>query len=122
MEKTNKSNGYAIAGFVLSFFFTILGLVFSIIGLSKSKEYNGNGKGLAIAGIILSVLHLVTLILLVVAAGAFTFIAWPEVQSSIEDSIKCTTAIDCIDNEDGTTMSCKYIDENEIEYTITCEK
>ena len=52
------SNGVAIAGFVLSFFSfaAVLGLILSIVGLQKSKqpEFNGKGKGLAIAGIILS--------------------------------------------------------------------
>ena len=55
-----KKNGLAIAGFVCSIcgFVTcgissIIGFILSIIGLTKSKEYNGNGKGLSIAGIII---------------------------------------------------------------------
>ena len=56
----SHSNGFAIAGFILSFFGGILGLIFSIVGLQKSKlpEYNGSGKGLAIAGIVLSCIAL----------------------------------------------------------------
>lgn len=53
-SEPSPTNGFAIAGFVCSFFFNILGLVFSIIGINKSKDLNGNGKGLAIAGIIIS--------------------------------------------------------------------
>lgn len=47
------TNGFAIAGFILSFFGGILGLIFSIIGLVKAKN-EGSPKGLAIAGIIIS--------------------------------------------------------------------
>ncbi|MBE6019891.1 MAG: zinc-ribbon domain-containing protein [Clostridiales bacterium] len=67
----NPSNGMAIAGFILSlifapwclFFalfslFTILGMIFSIIGLSKSKQLNGSGRGLAIAGIVISAISI----------------------------------------------------------------
>ena len=48
-----SSNGFAVAGFVLSFFFALLGLIFSAIGLSKAKT-TGSGKGLAIAGLTIS--------------------------------------------------------------------
>ncbi len=49
-----RSNGMGIAGFVLSFLVPILGLIFSIIGYVKAKEYNDNAKGLSLAGIIIS--------------------------------------------------------------------
>lgn len=52
--KPDGPNGMAIAGFICSFFFPLLGLIFSIIGVNKSKELNGKGHGLAVAGIILS--------------------------------------------------------------------
>ena len=56
--QSTPNNGFAIAGFVLSFFSfaAVIGLILSIVGLQKSKtpEFNGKGKGLAIAGIILS--------------------------------------------------------------------
>lgn len=50
----SKTNGFAVAGFVLAFLIPLLGLIFSIIGLTKAKDYKGNGKGLSIAGIIIS--------------------------------------------------------------------
>lgn len=53
-----QSNGMAIAGFVLSFFIPLLGLIFSILGLKRSKETN-NGKGLSTAGIIISCITMV---------------------------------------------------------------
>lgn len=50
----NRSNGFAIAGFICSFFIAILGFIFGGIGLSKSKELGGSGKGLSIAALIIS--------------------------------------------------------------------
>ena len=50
-----SQQGMAIAGFVLSFIFSPLGLVFSWIALSGMKaNHNDEGKGLAIAGLVLS--------------------------------------------------------------------
>lgn len=53
-----RTSGMAIAGFVLSFFCALLGLIFSCIGLSEVKKSNGTvtGEGLAIAGIVISIL------------------------------------------------------------------
>jgi hypothetical protein len=51
-----QGNGFAIAGIILAILVPILGLIFSIIGLTKSKARAGAGKALSIAGIIVSVL------------------------------------------------------------------
>lgn len=53
-QKPTESNTLAIVGFVLSFFIAIAGLICSILGLKRVPEYNGNGRGLAIAGIVIS--------------------------------------------------------------------
>lgn len=53
------TNGMALAGFILSFFVPVLGLIFSIIGVNKAKSLNGNRRGLAIAGIIISAVGIV---------------------------------------------------------------
>lgn len=67
----SSSNGMAIAGFVLSFFIPLLGLIFSILGLKRSKETN-NGKGLSTAGIIISCITMViTLIIGIISFSAF---------------------------------------------------
>lgn len=52
--QNSSSNTIAIVGFVLSFFISIAGLVCSIIGLVKSKDCGGKGKGFAIAGIVIA--------------------------------------------------------------------
>ena len=54
-----KTNGLAIAGFVLSLLgcTSLIGLILSIIGLSQiNKDPNQEGKGLAIAGIVIGAL------------------------------------------------------------------
>lgn len=68
----SSSNGMAIAGFILSFFIPLLGLIFSIIGLKRSKETN-NGKGLSTAGIIIScVTMVITIIMGIISFSAFS--------------------------------------------------
>jgi len=64
-----KYNGMAIAGFVISIvnifcmgFLFLFGLIFSIIGLVQTSSSRDLGKGLAIAGIILSALFTVLFI------------------------------------------------------------
>ena len=57
---SGSSNTIAIVGFILSFIFSLLGLIFSIIGLKKSKQLGGAGKGLAVAGIVISSLGILT--------------------------------------------------------------
>lgn len=62
-----KSNGMAIAGFVTSLVnmllccgsISLISLILSIVGAVKAKDCNGDGKGLAIAGIIISAIMMV---------------------------------------------------------------
>lgn len=62
----------ATAGFILSFFVPLLGLIFSILGLKKVKETN-TGKGLSTAGIIISSIALfIILISVIIFSVAFT--------------------------------------------------
>jgi len=63
-----KTNGFAIAGFILSFFgiTAILGFIFSIIGLNQIKRTGEKGKGLATAGVIISSILLLILMILIV--------------------------------------------------------
>lgn len=55
-SQQKQSNGLAIAGFILSLFSPtfLIGFILSIVGLVKSRDMNGSGKGLAIAGVVLS--------------------------------------------------------------------
>lgn len=47
----SQTNGFAIAGFVCSFFIPLLGWIFGGIGLSKAKKTDGKGKGFSTAAI-----------------------------------------------------------------------
>mgnify|MGYP002584501509 CR=1 FL=1 len=62
--RQKKTNGMAIAGFVCSFLFAILGLIFSLIGMNQCKERGDNGYGLAKAGMIISIVWM-TIVFLV---------------------------------------------------------
>ena len=55
----SSSNTLSIVGFIFSFFIPIVGLICSIIGMKKSTTLNGKGKGLAVAGIIISIISIV---------------------------------------------------------------
>ena len=61
------TNGMAIAGFVLAFFCTPLGIVFSAIGLSQTNRTGQSGRGLAIAGLVISIVSIVVGIAIFVA-------------------------------------------------------
>ena len=79
-----KHNGLSIAGFILSFipWLNVVGLILCAIGLSKAKK-NGDKKGLAVAGLVISCLSVGWIILIIsaiigaigVAAGSMSSMA-----------------------------------------------
>ena len=70
-----KTNGMAVTGFVLSFFCGVLGIIFSAIGMAQtSKDPNQGGRGLAIAGLVISIVSMV-----------LTWIYWGAVFSSTSE-------------------------------------
>lgn len=50
------TSGMAIAGLVCAFLFPLLGLIFSIIGISQTKDNKKSGRVLAIIGLVVSIL------------------------------------------------------------------
>ena len=58
-QQPTGANVFAILGFIFAFVISPLGLIFSIIGLSKAKKMGGKQKGLAIAGLIISIISIV---------------------------------------------------------------
>lgn len=69
-QAPGSSNTYALVGFILSFFFPLLGLIFSIMGLQEANKKNGDRKGFAIAGIIISVVYMVITVIVVICVWA----------------------------------------------------
>jgi hypothetical protein len=67
-----RTSGMAIAGFVLSFFCAILGLIFSILGYNECKRSNGmvTGDGLALAGIIISIIGMLMTLIYIIALAS----------------------------------------------------
>ncbi len=66
-----ETNILAIVGFILSFFIAIAGLICSILGYKRAPEMNGNGKSLALAGIIISIVSMaIVLIYIIIVAAA----------------------------------------------------
>lgn len=114
MEK--KTNGYAIAGFIASFFTTIIAIILCCIGISKSKETN-SGKGLAIAGLIIAIGRIV---LIVIAASLFSTLVWSSIKDDITTSTYCSQAYDCVESSEEGYKVCKYVDEFDVESEITC--
>lgn len=113
-----KTNTYSLIGFILSIFEGgIAALVLCIIGLTKVKEY-GNGKGLAIAGIILVILRIILIIVMVLV---FEFVIFNKVTSSISASTYCSMAYECDPDDDGDgKTTCYYYDEYGEDKSITC--
>ena len=59
---------------MLSFYCSILGLIFSCIGYSECKKSGGSvtGEGLAIAGIVISILGMILGVIYVIAIATLT--------------------------------------------------
>ena len=69
-----EKNGFAITGFVFSFFswtviFGILSFIFSLVGCIKSRKPNVGGRGLAIVGLIFSTICLAAIAIIVINFG-----------------------------------------------------
>lgn len=49
-----QKNGFSVAGLILSIL-PLLGIIFSILGLNRASKIGGKGRGMAIAGLVLSI-------------------------------------------------------------------
>lgn len=130
--ENQKYNGLAIAGFVCSFFIALVGLILSIVGLGQIKKQGGKGKGLAIAGIIISAVSMILTIVLVVSgvigAGAIAGAAIDSAKSDSsysrslpDDSDANSDANDDLDNLDDAlddTLDETYDDMTDGDYGV----
>ena len=83
------TNGMAITGLVISIVslifccgsISVVGLVFSIIGLNKAKQNNGIGKGLAIAGLIVNIIGILLMLFWLVLTIVPFFVVASEIEN-----------------------------------------
>ena len=65
------SNTKALLGFIFAFFIPLVGLILSILGLRNAPKFNGDRKGLATAGIVISIVSMVlNFFVIIVRVGA----------------------------------------------------
>lgn len=62
-----KTNTLAIVGLVIAFIVPLIGLILSIVALNQIKKSKENGKGAAIAGIVVSIIVMIFQFVLVLA-------------------------------------------------------
>lgn len=58
-RNSTSTNGFAIAGFLCSFFIPLLGWIFGAVGMAEANQMDDKGKGLAIAAIVISTIKFI---------------------------------------------------------------
>jgi hypothetical protein len=98
-----KTNTMAILGLVFAFLFQPLGIIFSAIGLSQIKKTREKGRGLALTGLILSIVFLILGLLLFF----FVFAALNEVVERAAAGE--TQAAEAAEYPDGVLAACQTV-------------
>ncbi len=87
-QTNTEGNAVAIIGLVLAFLFWPAGLVCSIIGLKKAKKLGGKGHGIALAGLIMSIVVGVVFVIPV-----FVFFGAPALQRNDRNADRKTDIV-----------------------------
>ncbi len=96
---TKKTNGLAIAALILSFFVPLVGLILGIVALSSIKKNGENGKGLAVAAIVLSTIFMLFILL-------FTFLFIAGLQKAVKENGLSTDGKSLtVQNDNGESAS-----------------
>lgn len=117
----NKTNTMAILGFIFSFLFSLLGLIFSIIALGQIKERHEEGKGLAKAGLVISIIKMVIFMLMFIMP-IIAFSNWGNLKKDILTSTYCSVVKECVYDESKGLYSCTYENDDGVEGTVLCDK
>lgn len=115
MQPQKKTNIFCILGLIFTFCLQPLGLIFSIIGMVQTKKSGEGGRGLAIAGLVISIVQVV----IIIAAFAMGFAIWPELKDEIKNSTACTQATECGPVKNGYRTCRTYTSENSY-YEVSC--
>jgi len=114
--KKDKLNIFAILGLIFSCTVSaILGIIFSILGLSEAKKNNNNQKVLATCGCVIGIVRIFIYILLIIVFIVFA--------SSTNNDDVCKKSYDCEKGIFGN-YECKYISNpiDKTESLSTCSK
>ncbi|PKV07205.1 peptidyl-prolyl cis-trans isomerase [Bifidobacterium pseudolongum subsp. globosum] len=95
-QNNDKWNGLVIAGFVCAFLVPIVGLILSIIGMVQINKNGGKSKGMAIAGIIVSVV-------VMVLNGLLVFSMLNAANGAIQTAITTSQSPSATSSSPGTT-------------------
>ncbi len=82
----DKTNTLAIVSLILSFIFPLIALVLGIVSLSQIKKDNSEGRGLAIAAIIISVIRIILGVMFLILFGSLAYFG---ASSSYHHTEKC---------------------------------
>lgn len=115
------TNTFCLLGFIFSFVFSILGLVFSIVGLNQIKKTKEDGKGFAIAGIVISAIEIVfTILIFIFYIFIFVVVATDDGSYYGDTEVACLYATCDYTCEDGEYCACEYVDDYGDTYGIYC--
>ncbi len=121
VQPAKKNNGLCTAGLVLSLvgiitvgLTSIIGLILSIVGLIVANSKKQNGKGKAIAGIIISVVTMLTVV------GAYEFfdkIFW-NLDVPSKDPTPTTVSAEKLDPREELIVNTKWLERSERKYLV----
>jgi asparagine N-glycosylation enzyme membrane subunit Stt3 len=104
-----KTNTMAILGLVFAFVFSPLGVIFSAIGLKQIKERREGGRGLALAGLIISI---ISIVIAIIAIIAFVTVLAPAVEKAAQSESAASVSADAAapaDDTTGVVAACEVI-------------
>ena len=93
-ETSYHTNTYAILSLVFAFIFFPLGLVFGIVALRQIKKTHEDGHGLAVAGVVLSLLGLLGFLTILTLFGVFVGTVASVVPSDVNQLTDSVRALD----------------------------
>jgi hypothetical protein len=112
------TSGMAIAGLVCAFLFPLLGLIFSIIGISQTKDNKRGGRVLAIIGLVVSILGMLIgllwfVIFIIAAANTDT--------SNFDTSSSSNSSLSSLTDEQKPEVTAKLnesVRDGKFEFTV----
>jgi hypothetical protein len=99
----------AILGLVFAFLFQPLGLVFSAIGLSQIKNSREKGRGLALSGLILSIVFMILGLVLISFVVAALHEVVEQAAAGEPSAAEETLGADPAGDPDGVLVACRTI-------------